>query len=191
MERITKTAEAWKHLRPALARWAKSANFKRLKSSPPAYGQALSNGFLTLFAVGSSGGVDAQTLGGTFTVAIQIGEAAMLGVDSCEGVDLRTTRLPSLFSPSEQAQAVDIHNRVIAKRRMPPSHHYLRDIYTNEQIETRFFQPIDELSDLDYWFAFVDEADLRAWGEFLASSLSTWVETLVSETEGRFGKRPR
>jgi hypothetical protein len=89
--------------------------------------------------------VDAQTVGGTFTVALQIGDASMPGVDHCAGVDIRTTRLPELFSESECSLALEIHNDVVQKRRKPTNGHYLNDIYAAEEIEKNFLRPLAQL----------------------------------------------
>ncbi len=112
----------------------------------------------------------------------------MPGTDSCAGVDLRTTRLPELFSEAQRARALDIHNAVVQKRAMPRRSHFLFDLYSAEQIEENFLRPLNELQKGDYWLAFVDESDIHSWAAFLAENMTSWLGTIISETDGRFGR---
>lgn len=172
-ERPVTSSEVWKVLRPSLKAWARDAGFSRVQSSPPAYAKPIGTHHVTLFAQGSSGGID-RDLGGTFTLNLQKAVEPSLQVHVSDDI-VHTTRLPEYFSEQQQAEALAIHNVVVDKRAKPRPGSFLYDIYAEDVLEQRFLVPLGVLPSLDYWMAFVDTDDIAAWGEFVRRHLDAWV----------------
>lgn len=168
-----KTAQVWKTLRPFLKDWARAAGYARLQSSPPAYAKEVGEHHVTVFAQGSSGGVD-RDLGGTFTLNLQKAQEPQPQVHISDTI-VHTKRVPQLFTEAQRDEALAIHNAVVGKRTKPREGSYLYSIHTEDALEAKFLRPLASLPPLDYWMAFVDEDDIAAWGAFFERHLDGWV----------------
>ena len=122
-------------LRPPLKVWASQAGMKRVKSSPPAFTRFAGERHLSLWVQQSSGGYDSM-LGGKFTVNLQLGTSQGIGTHIVAGSNaLQTDRVDSTWDEPTSTRAIELHNRIVAKRKRPPPGvpHFLEGIMSPER----------------------------------------------------------
>jgi hypothetical protein len=178
--------DLYSSLRPPLKRWAAGAQLKRVKSSPPAFTRRAGERHLSLWVQQSSRGYDSM-LGGVFTVNLQLGTSQGIGTHAVAGSDaLVTERAPSTWGEATAKRALELHNRVVRKRKRPPAGvpHFLANIMSAERIEQTYYRPLEALNvRADYWMPFLDAEDGAAWGELLAETLTQSFETFPAERD--------
>lgn len=175
--------DLYKALRPPVKTWAAKAGMKRVTSSPPAYTRLAGERHLSLWIQQSSGGFDSM-LGGHFTVNLQLGMYQGIGSHLVAGRSdaLITHRVDSTWDEKTSKRALELHNRIVTKRRRPPpgTPHFLGGIMSPENIERRYYLPIAALP-MDYWLPFMDEDDGAAWGAFLTETLDQSFDTFLAK----------
>jgi hypothetical protein len=99
-------------------------------------------------------------------------------------------RIWSLLNSDHRAEAVEIIKEV-ARTLPPPDPAVVTELPADLRASyLRQWEPDLTVASSDVWFNYYDEADARAWGEFLASTIGDALERFLSEPPSFLGFRP-
>jgi hypothetical protein len=158
-----KSPEVYGTLRRIIDPWSKSSGFKRKAGGMLSYLRPVAEAFETFWFQCAQGGWDQYT-GSQFTLEFQAAD------DPSPGNGSSRCRFPGVMTPEELEQVRFLQNVVIRKLRPPPPDHWAHTLPgdTRKWYFARFDlirEPFQERSDI--WLRYVDEADVRRWGEFI------------------------
>jgi hypothetical protein len=138
-------------------------------------------GWLVIWTQLSNWNYGDEPEGYRFTLELQ------LGAQPKAGSGLRRRRYYDLLDDARKQEHLTIHNRAIAKARPNP----MTMSFMNPREQAGHLDELRQLSELpdrwdDPWFVYVDEDDVQAWMEFLATALPTVIDRFLSKDDPAF-----
>jgi len=169
-----KSTEVYRLVREAFDPWAKEVGFKRGRSGMLTYArpEADRTSFQTFWFQCSRDGWD-PFAGSKFTLEFQ--KAA----EPEPGHGGRRDRFNRLLSPPERERVRTLQNAVIRKLTRPPRDHWVHS--AADDLKRWYLARFDEdgapyRDSDDLWLRYGDEADVRAWAQFLLQLVPRMVD---------------